>query len=390
VNDLPAAAGAAPEAPIRTLRRRRDGKVIAGVATGVADYFRLDPILVRIAFVAFAFLGGSGILLYLLGLFFVPLPNEESAAQRAFSDLSNWGKWAGVALIGIALLVLLDELVLFNFFGGEIVWGAVLIAAGVFLLTRYEKRGPDTSDSETSSGGQSARVETARTELTSTDLIDTAQVEVVAKPKRMRAPILGLFTFGIALLALGFASVLDNAGWIEMSADRYPALLLTVIGGGLLMGAWWGRSRGLIVLGILLVPITIVGGFIDAPLKGGVGERYWAPASIAATDSEYRLSLGQATLDLSDLELGTQTVEIEASVAVGQLVVIVPRRINLEIDGHVGAGQVSVPNGFDEGTNAVVHVIDSSATAAGTLVLNVEGGLGRVEVRRAYPFEEGV
>ena len=33
------------------LVRREDNKIIAGVASGIADYFNVDPILVRVAFV---------------------------------------------------------------------------------------------------------------------------------------------------------------------------------------------------------------------------------------------------------------------------------------------------------------------------------------------------
>ena len=56
----------------RKLLRSRDDRVIGGVAGGLGRYFEARPDPVRIGFVALAFLGGAGILLYLAGLLLVP------------------------------------------------------------------------------------------------------------------------------------------------------------------------------------------------------------------------------------------------------------------------------------------------------------------------------
>jgi len=45
--------------------QRKQGKIL-GVCEGLGDYFGLDPTMVRIAFILFSFLGGSGVLLYLI------------------------------------------------------------------------------------------------------------------------------------------------------------------------------------------------------------------------------------------------------------------------------------------------------------------------------------
>ena len=44
---------------------RKEGKIL-GVCAGLGEHFDLDPTIVRIAFIIFLFLGGSGILLYLI------------------------------------------------------------------------------------------------------------------------------------------------------------------------------------------------------------------------------------------------------------------------------------------------------------------------------------
>ena len=49
-------------------------KMLAGVCAGVANYFDLDPTLVRVGLVLFSLLGGSGILAYVVCA--IVIPNE--------------------------------------------------------------------------------------------------------------------------------------------------------------------------------------------------------------------------------------------------------------------------------------------------------------------------
>ncbi len=56
----------------KKLRRSTADRVLGGVCAGIADYYGLDPVLVRVAFVLLAFLGGPGILLYLILLLVIP------------------------------------------------------------------------------------------------------------------------------------------------------------------------------------------------------------------------------------------------------------------------------------------------------------------------------
>ena len=63
------------------LHRVGRGRMLAGVAAGVADYFDVDPTLVRIGFVALAFLGGVAVPLYLAG--WLLIPDEDSDVSVA-------------------------------------------------------------------------------------------------------------------------------------------------------------------------------------------------------------------------------------------------------------------------------------------------------------------
>jgi phage shock protein C len=50
----------------RRLYRSATDKMIAGICGGLADYFNMDPVLMRVLFVLFALVGGPGILLYII------------------------------------------------------------------------------------------------------------------------------------------------------------------------------------------------------------------------------------------------------------------------------------------------------------------------------------
>lgn len=49
-----------------------DDRILGGVCGGFAEYFQIDPTMMRIAFVVFILLGGSGILLYFIAWFLMP------------------------------------------------------------------------------------------------------------------------------------------------------------------------------------------------------------------------------------------------------------------------------------------------------------------------------
>ena len=51
-------------------------KKIDGVCAGIAEYFELDPTLVRLAFVVFTCMGGSGLLIYIIAALIMPRKPE--------------------------------------------------------------------------------------------------------------------------------------------------------------------------------------------------------------------------------------------------------------------------------------------------------------------------
>lgn len=54
------------------LYKSNESRMLCGVCGGIAEYFNLDPTLVRLGWVAFCALGGSGILAYIIAAIIIP------------------------------------------------------------------------------------------------------------------------------------------------------------------------------------------------------------------------------------------------------------------------------------------------------------------------------
>lgn len=80
----PAAPSAGPASGgYRPLRRSSTDRVLGGVCGGLAEYLRVDPVVVRILAVVLAVFGGSGVLLYLVGWLVIPEQGHpQSVAER--------------------------------------------------------------------------------------------------------------------------------------------------------------------------------------------------------------------------------------------------------------------------------------------------------------------
>ena len=62
---------------IKRLYRSKKEKMIAGVCGGVAEYFNVDPTLIRLFWVLFMLLGGSGVLAYIIAWIVIPVNPKQ-------------------------------------------------------------------------------------------------------------------------------------------------------------------------------------------------------------------------------------------------------------------------------------------------------------------------
>jgi phage shock protein C len=113
----------------RRLYRCRDNRVLAGVAAGVAEFFGLDPTLVRVLWFLSIFAGGISLLLYIGLAIIVPLePLSAEAAAKAAAEAAateagavpeahrhatrgsgRWTTFVGFVLILFGTLALIDR-----------------------------------------------------------------------------------------------------------------------------------------------------------------------------------------------------------------------------------------------------------------------------------------
>ena len=77
-------------APPRTLSRPVEGRMLGGVAAGIARYLDVDVTVIRILFAVLAFFGGAAIPVYLAGWLLIPEEGEDqSIAAGWFQPRTN-------------------------------------------------------------------------------------------------------------------------------------------------------------------------------------------------------------------------------------------------------------------------------------------------------------
>ena len=114
------------------LYRSTTDKVVAGVCGGLASYFRLDPVLVRLAFVVFALAGGASVLLYIV--LWIAVPVSTTAVMTPVRPMNN--EVIATLFIGIGGIWLLANIGVLRFINWSFAWPLVLVAFGIALLVR--------------------------------------------------------------------------------------------------------------------------------------------------------------------------------------------------------------------------------------------------------------
>ncbi len=384
------------------LTRRTHDNVIGGVAGGIADYFGVDPLLVRLAFVGLALLGGGGVLLYVLGWIFIPA--RGAGEPTGVGPKADVAKWLGIALIVIAALVLVDGLGWAARGLGpleHLFFATILIGLGVFLLRKEPAPAQGAIPTPPPPAGVPAQGDArdqATTPMTATEYTHAVpgasypapppgyQAAGAHRRPRERSR-LGLFTLAAVLLTTGAAALLNNLNVTSFDGGQLGALALAVLGGGLIVGAWWGRARWLIALGALMFPFVAFFSLIDlsnVSWEGHVGSTYWSPRSQEEVGGGYELLAGEMTVDLTDFEFAPEEpAQVDVDMTLGQLTVLVPRATYIEMDGSLEAGEINFFRTRRAGEGVSVVESHGNPDSRARLALNVEGAFGQIEILRA-------
>jgi phage shock protein PspC (stress-responsive transcriptional regulator) len=385
-----------PQPPPRRpgLARSRHERVIAGVAGGLGQHFGVDPVVVRIGFVLAVLLGGSGLLAYLVAWLVIP----EDGAHRSVGEAALRSARRGpVAMIlSIALIVVALDLGFHNFGfwpGPGLAVPLLLIGLGAALMWGRTDTGPDTGTLEP----EAPAFAPAGTTAPAHDVDRTEEVPPTPPappdrpllpgpppPPRARRPrsVLGRATLSVILVLAGLAGLIDASDAFDITLEGYLAVALVVAGLGLVVGAWWGRARGLIIVGILLVGALGAARAIDVPLRGGFGERQYTPETVAQLRDEYRLLGGQMRVDLTEVQFPAGVTGLEASVAFGELTVLVPPGVTTTVEAQVDAGNVNLFGREDHGLDVEERALSQGIGTGRSLQLDLHVGAGEIDVQR--------
>ncbi len=140
----------------KKLQRSRNHKIVSGICGGLGEYFDVDPIIFRFAFVALLLAGGSSIIIYLILLMVVPkapiiinmedkdssLGGFDNFQQKDLGnedDLESGNRTIfGLILISGGAFLLLNNLV--KAFNIEKLWPAIIVIIGLGLLFQKPKK----------------------------------------------------------------------------------------------------------------------------------------------------------------------------------------------------------------------------------------------------------
>lgn len=140
----------------RKLLRNRSDRMLAGICSGLAHYFGVDPLLMRLVFVALALVNGLGFVIYLIMWIIVPDETSQhlSGEDMVNANLRDMGEQAkrigrtltggaqGRTIVGIALVVLgglfLPQQIIPNFHLG-LLWPIALIGVGIYIIVMWQK-----------------------------------------------------------------------------------------------------------------------------------------------------------------------------------------------------------------------------------------------------------
>lgn len=353
----------------RLLRRRTDDGVIGGVASGLGDFLNVDPLLIRIGFVGLMVFGGLGLLLYVGAWLLVP---EESSDDSIVEELlERAGLTTRRVLIGVLLVIggfmFVAGVTTGMGYGFATGLGAaiVVIIAGAVLLRQGDRN--EAVVAPRVSASKPAKEVAA----------PTAAAPRQRRRRRPRSP-LSWYVLGAMLVGIGVLAVVTNISGADVDLGQFFGLTLGVIGIGLVVGTWWGHARLLILLGILLLPLAVAASFVTAPIEGGMGFHRFDPANADELRPEYRLLGGRMELDLTQISATDAPIEIAASVAVGQMYIVLPADATVEVDAEVGGGELGVLGTWQDGAGLVDRYVRTGDGPR--FILDLELGVGSLWV----------
>jgi phage shock protein PspC (stress-responsive transcriptional regulator) len=385
-NDAALGAGE-PNAQRRRIVRPTGRRLIAGVASGIADALGIAPVWVRLVFVVLSFGAGAGLLLYLALWWLLPREDMPSSGSEEFlRTFPSSPAWAGRIVLIAGAAVLATQI---GPDPGGLGWslplilGVVLIAFGVALF-RHDLAHVEGTDVETPPPVAPELIQT----LAPPPAVVPAAAARVRRPRERSR--LGVLTAGLAMIAVSVAVLLDGLGAITLEVGRFPALALVILGAGLLLGAWWGRARGAIALGVLVLPAALVLSLVHLPFGAEIASRTVYPRRDDPFPASQRLLAGDLFVNLTRVDLDGSSRSIRFELGVGSVHLIVPRDITVRLVADVGMGGLQVMGYEDRyGVDLTREVTLPGSPGGGVLMIEVDQGIGSMDLYRPPSESKG-
>jgi phage shock protein PspC (stress-responsive transcriptional regulator) len=196
---------------------------------------------------------------------------------------------------------------------------------------------------------------------------------------------LGRITFFLVLVAIGLVALLDVAG-VDVQTSTYFAAALVTLALGLVVGAWVGRARGLIFLALIAsIGLGVSSATEHWGVAGLADPVTWQPRTIAGIADRYETPVGDATLDLRNVDFAGQNQETSIVMHAGRLRVLLPPTVDTTAQVDVGFGSAKVFGQDAEGPDLPTQRVTDEGTdgpGGGALRLAITVDAGDVEVTR--------
>ncbi|WP_245848314.1 PspC domain-containing protein [Lentzea kentuckyensis] len=365
--------------------RPRAGRKLGGVATGIAMRFQIDPVIVRIAFVALTLSGGVGIALYLAGWLLLP---EEGDEVSPLESLINKGHSSMSQGQTVLLGFLMFPALAYTFGSGGFQVFVTLAAAVACIYLLQKNRGhlqpaalADPAPMTPPVPGAPAWDPLGAAPF-AWDLPEPAPRPQPPAP-RPRKPRVGLATLGVATLVIAGSSIAGLwSPWFTI--PHVIGLLIAVLAAGLLIGSFTGGGRGLVWL---LIPLSVVGFAMTTVRFDGpndFGDVDATPKTVAEVKDRYEITVGSVMLDLRQLpDSGSVKTAVEADL--GELVVHVPKNADVTFNCEASSiGELNCLGRKADGSTVQVSDTDLGADGEGGLKINLDvlTSVGEVKVLR--------
>jgi len=154
--------------PEKKLYRSFNNRIIAGICGGIGEYFDIDPVIVRLIWVVTAFMGGAGLIFYILAWIIIPEGRNEnptnytardeevyrgteghqessysnstptsSNGERKSTDSSSMKIFIALAFIIVGAMILFSKLLNWDFFSWKYFFGILFVIIGGGIIYKF-------------------------------------------------------------------------------------------------------------------------------------------------------------------------------------------------------------------------------------------------------------